>query len=166
MPTVRNLTSLRPLAWQGPLAGGYWPAVAMVLAALTPFLVLTSSIPPLSGLIGPDVGLGDSGMEMSAGMADAAYCFGTILAVQLTARLPGRRLLVLYAAVFTLASVVTATAAAPAPFFIGRLVQGLTTSLMLITAAPALVLGFPTPRLRSTAMVMNMGSSARSRSGR
>lgn len=152
-----NVLSLRPLEWRGPLAGGYWPAVAMVLAALTPFLVLTSSIPPLSGLIGPDVGLGDSGMEMSAGMADAAYCFGTILAVQLTARLPGRRLLVLYAAVFTLASVVTATAAAPGPFFIGRLVQGLTTSLMLITAAPALVLGFPTPRLRSTAMVMNMG---------
>jgi MFS family permease len=154
---LRNLTSLRPLDWRGPLAGGYWPAVAMVLAALTPFLVLTSSIPPLSGLIGSSVGLGDSGMEMSAGFADAAYCFGTILAVQLTARLPGRRLLVLYAAVFTLASVLTATASAPAPFFIGRVVQGLTTSLMLITAAPALVLGFPTPRLRSTAMVMNMG---------
>jgi MFS family permease len=154
---VRNLTSLRPISWRGPLAGDYWPAVAMVLAALTPFLVLTSSIPPLSGLIAPDVGLGDSGMEMSAGMADAAYCFGTILAVHLTARLPARRLLVLYAAVFTVASVVTATASAPAPFFVGRLVQGLTTSLMLITAAPALVLGFPTPRLRSTAMVMNMG---------
>jgi len=157
LSTVENAFSLRPIDWRGPLAGGYWPAVAMVLAALTPFLVLTSSIPPLSGLIGPDVGLGDSGMEMSAGMADAAYCFGTILAVQLTARLPGRRLLVLYAAVFTVASVVTATASAPAPFFIGRLVQGMTTSLMLITAAPALVLGFPTPRLRSTAMVMNMG---------
>ena len=154
---ARNILSLRPVDWRGPLAEGYWPAVAMVLAALTPFLVLTSSIPPLSGMIGGDVGLGNSGMEMSAGMADAAYCFGTILAVQLTARLPGRRLLILYATVFTLASVVTATASAPAPFFIGRLVQGLMTSLMLITAAPALVLGFPTARLRSTAMVMNMG---------
>jgi MFS family permease len=129
----------------------------MVLAALTPFLVLTSAIPPLDKLIAGDVGLGNAGMEMSAGMADAAYCFGTILAVQLTARLPGRRLLVLYAAVFTVASVVTATATDPGAFFAGRIVQGLTTSLMLITAAPALVLGFPTPRLRSTAMVMNMG---------
>lgn len=152
-----SLLSLRPLAWRGPLAGSYWPAVAMVLAALTPFLVLTSAIPPLDKLVAADVGLGNSGMEMSAGMADAAYCFGTILAVQLTARLPGRRLLVLYAAVFTVASVVTATAAGPGAFFAGRIVQGLTTSLMLITAAPALVLGFPTGRLRSTAMVMNMG---------
>jgi hypothetical protein len=53
----------------------------MVLAALTPFLVLSSASPPLEGLIGKDVGLGHSGMEMTAGIADAAYCFGTILAV-------------------------------------------------------------------------------------
>lgn len=50
---------------------------------------------------------------MSAGMADAAYCFGTVLAIQLTTRLPGRRLLLLYAALFTLASLVTAAAASP-----------------------------------------------------
>jgi hypothetical protein len=43
------------------------------------------------------------------------------------------------------------------PFFAGRILQGLTTSLMLITAAPALVLGWPIPRLRSTAAVMNVG---------
>jgi MFS family permease len=142
---------------RGPLRGSYWAAVAMVLCALTPFLVLTSAIPPLEGLIGADVGLGRSGLEMSAGMADAAYCFGTVLAVQLTTRLPGRRLLLLYAVVFTLASIVTAAASTPATFFAGRIVQGLTTSLMLITAAPALVLGWPTPRLRSTAAVMNVG---------
>ena len=135
LPQLGNVISLRPLGWRGPLAGGYWPAVAMVLAALTPFLVLTSAIPPLDKLIAGDVGLGNTGMEMSAGMADAAYCFGTILAVQLTARLPGRRLLILYAAVFTVASIVTATATDPGAFFAGRIVQGLTTSLMLITAA-------------------------------
>jgi hypothetical protein len=36
---------------------------------------------------------------------------------------------------------VTASASDPGAFFAGRIVQGLTTSLMLITAAPALVLG-------------------------
>jgi MFS family permease len=129
----------------------------MVLCALTPFLVLSSAAPPLAHLIGPGVHLGASGLEMNAGMADAAYCFGTILAVQLTARLPGRRLLVLYAAVFVVASVLTAAATAPAVFFAGRILQGLTTSLMLITAAPALVLGWPLHRMRITAIVMNMG---------
>jgi MFS family permease len=94
---------------------------------------------------------------MSAGMADAAYCFGTILAVQLVTRLPGRRLLVLYAGLFTIASVLTAAAASPEVFFAGRILQGLSTSLMLITAAPALALAFPPFRLRTTAMVMNMG---------
>jgi MFS family permease len=154
---LRDLFTLRPLAWRGPLAGSYWTAVAMVLAALTPFLVLSAAIPLLGKMIGPDVGLGGSGLEMSAGMADAAYCFGTILAVQLVTRLPGRRLLSVYAAVFTVASILTAAATSPEVFFAGRILQGLSTSLMLITAAPALVLGFPTARLRSTAMVMNMG---------
>lgn len=143
--------------FRGPLAGSYWAAVAMVLCALTPFLALSSSIPPLEGAIGHGVGLGSPGLEMSAGMADAAYCFGTVLAIQLVTRLPGRRLLILYAVVFTLATVMTALAASPVPFFAGRILQGLTTSLMLITAAPALVLGWPIPRLRSTAATMNLG---------
>jgi len=142
---------------RGPLASSYWAAVAMVICALTPFLVLTSAIPPLEGMIGGDVGLGSAGLEMSAGMADAAYCFGTVLAVQLVTRLPGRRLLFVYSLVFVLASVLTAAAASPAEFFAGRIFQGLTTSLMLITAAPALALGWPVMRLRSTAAVMNVG---------
>jgi len=151
------LLSPDPIAWRGPLAGSYAAAVVMVLCALTPFLVLSSAIPPLSARLADGVGLSDAGLEMSAGMADAAYCFGTILAVQLAARLPGRRMLLLYATAFVVASVLTAAATAPAVFFAGRIVQGLSTSLMLITAAPALVLGWPVARMRSTAMVMNMG---------
>src|ERR1700712_782801 len=129
----------------------------MFLCALPPFLALSSAIPPLEGSIGHDVGLGASGLEMSAGMADAAYCFGTVLAIQLVTRLHGRRRLRLSGIVFPLATILTAVAASPVPFFAGRILQGLTTSLMLITAAPALVLGFPTPRLRSTAATMNVG---------
>lgn len=129
----------------------------MVVAALTPFLVLSSALPAVEGMVAAGVGLGRSGIEMSAAMADAAYCFGTVLAVQLVTRLPGQRLLVLYAAVCTLASVAIAITTDPAIFFAGRIFQGLTTSLMLITAAPALVIGWPTSKLRWTAMVMNLG---------
>ncbi|WP_249009270.1 MFS transporter [Conexibacter sp. DBS9H8] len=154
---MRRLTSLSPLGWEGPLAGSYWSAVTMVIAALTPFLVLSAAVDPLQAAISHAVHLTGAGLEMNAGMADAAYCFGTILAVQLTSRLPGRRLLALYALVFTLASVLTALSASPVPFFIGRILQGMATSLMLITAAPALILAFPLARMRATAMVMNMG---------
>ncbi len=154
---MRRIFSLESLNWQGPLAGNYWSAVTLVLAALTPFLVLSAAISPLSSAINAGVHIGSAGNEMSAGMADAAYCFGTILAVQLASRLPGRRLLLVYASVFTAASILIALSHSPAPFFVGRVLQGISTSLMLITAAPALVLGFPLARMRSTAMVMNMG---------
>jgi len=142
---------------RGPLANRYSAGVAMVICALTPFLVLSSAIPPLEGMIGDSVGLGSSGLEMSAGLADAAYCFGTVLAVQLVTRLPGRRLLLVYSLTFTLASVLAAAATTPAMFFTGRILQGLMTSLMLITAAPALALGWPVAKLRWTAVVMNFG---------
>ena len=154
---MRRIFSLEPLPFRGPLAGSYWSAAALVLAALTPFLVLSAAIGPLGAQISSGVHIGAAGSEMSAGMADAAYCFGTILAVQLASLLPGRRMLLLYAAVFTAASVLIALAHSPALFFTGRILQGISTSLMLITAAPALVLGFPLARMRSTAVVMNMG---------
>jgi MFS family permease len=154
---MRRIFSLEPIRWQGPLAGNYWSAVTLVLAALTPFLVLSAAIGPLGSQISAGVHIGAAGSEMSAGMADAAYCFGTILAVQLASLLPGRRMLLLYATIFTAASVLIALAHSPALFFTGRILQGISTSLMLITAAPALVLGYPLARMRSTSMVMNMG---------
>ncbi len=154
---MRRIFSLEPLAFRGPLAGSYWSAAALVLAALTPFLVLSAAIGPLGAQISHGVHIGAAGSEMSAGMADAAYCFGTILAVQLASLLPGRRMLFLYAGIFTAASVLIALAHSPGVFFAGRILQGISTSLMLITAAPALVLGFPLARMRSTAVVMNMG---------
>ena len=40
-------------------------------------------------------------------------------------------------------------------FIAGRMLQGLCTSLLLISAAPPLFLGFPR-KLRPTAMIMNM----------
>jgi hypothetical protein len=52
-------------------------------------------------------------MEMTAGIADAAYCFGTILAVQLIARLPARRLLVVYDTADTLGFLVEAVEPPP-----------------------------------------------------
>ena len=80
-----------------------------------------------------------------------------MLAVQLAVHYPQRRLLVGYAAMFTLGSVLSATAWTPGLFIAGHIIQGLFTSMMLIAAAPALVLGWPTKRLPTTAMVMNVG---------
>jgi MFS family permease len=145
------------MSFKGPLADSYWAAVALVILALTPFLVLTSAVTSLNPLIGKDVGLSSAGLELTAGMANAAYCFGTVAAVQMTQRLPARRPLVGFSVLFVVASILAAWAPSAGLFVAGRVLQGLATALMLIAAAPALVIGWPKRRLRPTAATMNLG---------
>jgi MFS family permease len=144
------------MSFRGPLADSYWAAVALVLLALTPFLVISSAAFPLQETLANGTGLGQRGLELTAGMADAAYCFGTVAAVQMLMRLPGRRLLLLFASLFVVSSVLAAWAPTAGLFVVGRVLQGLTTGLMLIAAAPPLVTGWPKPRMRPTAVAMNL----------
>lgn len=146
-----------PSNFKGPLAESYPAAVTLVLLALTPFLVLTSATFPLSEVIGKGVGLSSAGMEMTAGMANAAYCVGTVVAVQLTQLLPARRMVVLFSSLFVVSSVLAAWAPSAGVFVAGHVLQGLATSLMLIAAAPPLVIGWPTRRLGPSAVTMNLG---------
>ena len=78
------------------------------------------------------------------------------MAVQFAQHLPQRRMMVLYATVLVLGSVLAAAATDPAMFIVGHVLQGLCTSLLLIAAAPPLFLGYPAGKLRWTAMIMNM----------
>ncbi|HVV90219.1 MAG TPA: MFS transporter, partial [Solirubrobacterales bacterium] len=141
---------------QGPLADNYWAAVALVIFALTPFLVLTSAVGSLNESIGRSLHLGEAELEMTTGMANAAYCFGTVLSIQLLTRLRPRRLLVALVALFVVASAITAWAPSAGLFVAGRVTQGLVTSMMLIAAVPPLVIGWPKRRMRPTAMTMNL----------
>jgi MFS family permease len=141
---------------KGPLADNYWAAVALVTLALTPFLVLTSAVGSLDELIGGSLHLSQAELGMTTGMANAAYCFGTVLSIQLITRLPPRRVLLILIVAFVLASVATAWAPSAGPFIAGRVVQGLATSMMLIAAVPPLVIGWPKRRQRSTAVTMNL----------
>ena len=142
---------------KGPLTGSYWSAVLLVVCALVPFLGLSSALGPLLPTLEQDLHLSGQALQLTLGMSNAAYALGTVLAVQLAVHYPQRRLLVVYAAMFTLGSVLAATAITPGLFIAGHVVQGLFTSMMLIGAAPALVLGWPSSRLPTTAMVMNLG---------
>lgn len=141
---------------RGPLADSYAAAAALVICALIPYLALTSAITPLTTIIGRQVGLGAQALQLTNGMANAGYAFGTVLAVQLAVHLRGRRLLILYAALFLIGSVLTALALTPGLFIAGRVLQGTCTSLMLIAAVPPLVVGWPIKRMPITAVVMNL----------
>ncbi|HEY1596070.1 MAG TPA: hypothetical protein VGF74_11785, partial [Thermoleophilaceae bacterium] len=122
------------MRFRGPLSESYPAAVVLVICALVPYLVLTSAVAPLEQLVQKDTGLSSSALQLTNGMANAAYSFGTVLAVQLTMRLRGRRLLVLFASLFLAGSVLAAWAPSAGWFVAGRVTQGLTTGLMLIAA--------------------------------
>jgi MFS family permease len=141
---------------RGPLAESYWGAVALVVFALTPYLALSTGLLPLGPVFAKGIGLSEQSLQLTSGMANAGYAFGTVAAVQLAVHLRGRRLLVLYASMFVLGSVLAAGAWTPGLFIAGRVIQGLFTSLMLIAAVPALVVGWPAKRMPSTGAVMNM----------
>jgi hypothetical protein len=65
-------------------------------------------------------------------------------------------MLLLYAALFVVGSVMTALAITPGFFIAGHVLQGLTTSLMLIAAVPPLVVGWPPSKMPWTGVTMNL----------
>ena len=141
---------------QGPLAGRY-PAVAgMVLLALIPYLALSAALEPITPIIAEQLHASAQTMSLGAGLSNAAYAVGTVLAVGLAQHYPQRRMLLIYAVLLVIGSILAASAGSAPVFIIGRVIQGLCTSLLLIAAVPPLALGYPTSRLKSTAMIINM----------
>jgi MFS family permease len=142
--------------FKGPLADSYPAAVVLVVCALVPYLVLTSALTPLMQVITKDLGMSNKGFQLTEGLADAGYAFGTVLAVQLAQHLRQRRMLLLYVALFVLGSIATAAATVPWLFAAGHILQGTCTSLMLIAAVPPLVIGWPVEKTKWTAVTMNV----------
>jgi MFS family permease len=141
---------------QGPLAGRYPAAAAMVMFALIPYLALSAAIGPITPIIGHDLHIGSQAMSLGSGMANAAYAVGTVMAVQFAQLLRQRRMMVLYVSLLVIGSILAAAAQNPAMFIAGHVLQGLCTSLLLIAAVPPLALSFGVEKFRSTAVIMSM----------
>ncbi|TDO18788.1 putative MFS family arabinose efflux permease [Mycobacterium sp. BK086] len=141
---------------QGPLAGRYPAVAAMVTLALIPYLALSAALDPLVPIISEQLHMTTQEMALSSGLGNAAYAVGTVLAVQFAQHLPQRRMLLVYAVVLVVGSVIAAAAPNATAFIGGHVLQGLATSMLLIAAAPPLTIGFPRDRLRNTAVIMNM----------
>ncbi|GIH15164.1 MFS transporter [Rugosimonospora africana] len=141
---------------RGPLAGRY-PAVAtMVALALIPYLVLSAALQPVMPIISQQLHMSTEEINLAGGLANAGYALGTVLSVQLAQHLPQRRMLIVYATILVIGSVLAAAANGPALFITGHVLQGLCTSLLLIAAVPPLVTGFPLAKVRPTAVIMNL----------
>src|ERR1700722_17083897 len=141
---------------QGALAGRYPAVAAMVMFALIPYLALSAALQPLTPIIAKQLHTSVQTMSLSSGLANAAYAAGTMLAVMFAQHLPQRRMLIVYATLLVIGSVLAAAAQDPGMYIAGHVLQGLCTSLLLISAVPPLVTGFPSSKLRTTAMIMNL----------
>jgi MFS family permease len=141
---------------QGIWTGRYPAAAAMVIFALVPYLALSAALQPITPIIAGDLHMSLQAMSLTSGMANAGYAVGTVLAVLLAQHLPQRRMLVIYAALLVLGSVLAAAAPDAGFFIAGHVLQGLCTSLLLIAAVPPLVVAFPLAKLRWTAMILNV----------
>jgi MFS family permease len=128
----------------------------MVIFALVPYLALSAALEPITPIIAKDLHMSLQAMSLTSGMANAGYAVGTVLAVLLAQHLPQRRMLVLYAALLVLGSVLAAAAPDAGFFVAGHVLQGLCTSLLLIAAVPPLVVSFSLSKLRWTAMILNV----------
>ena len=65
-------------------------------------------------------------------------------------------MLLVYGTMLVAGSVLAAAATSPAMFIAGHVLQGLSTSLLLIAAAPPLFLGYPAKKLRWTVIILDM----------
>src|ERR1700679_3513279 len=141
---------------RGPLAGRYAAVAAMVMFALIPYLALSAALNPLTPVIANQLHTSLQTMSLSSGLGNAAYALGTVLAVQFAQHLPQRRVMVIYAVLLVIGSVLAASAQDAQMFIVGPVIQGLCTSLLLIAAVPPLAIGYPANKLRDTAVIMNM----------
>jgi len=128
----------------------------MVMAALIPYLALSAAVGPVMPIITRDLHTTPQAIAIGVGLANAAYAVGTVLAVQFAQLLPQRRVLLVYAFVLVVGSVLTASAQNVYMYSAGQILAGLCTSLLLIAAVPPLSLGFPASKLKITGMIMNM----------
>jgi MFS family permease len=141
---------------RGLLAHRYSASAAMVVFALIPYLALSAAIGPITPTIAHELHTSLQTMSLASGMANAGYAVGTVLAVQFAQHLPQRSMMLLYGVMLVVGSVLAAAAQGPAMFIAGHVLQGLSTSLLLIAAVPPLALGFGAAKLRQTAVIMSM----------
>jgi MFS family permease len=128
----------------------------MVVSALVPYLALSAAMGPLEPAIRRQLHMSAQTMSLASGLANAGYAVGTVVAVQFAQHLPQRRMMVSYGVLLVLGSIITAAAQNPAMFIVGHILQGFSTSLLLIAAVPPLALGFGAAKLRETAVIMSM----------
>lgn len=139
------------------LRGTYAMAVLLALLALCPSLVLSTGLLPLTGAMATDLGTSQTWLQVANGLSNAAFAVGVVFAAQLAQRFVQRRLFLSYSAAFLVGSLLAALAPSLPLLLVGRVLQGGTTGLMMISALPPLITRFGVRRLPWTVAIVNLG---------
>lgn len=142
---------------QAPLQGRYWLTVLFVLLALVPDLLLSTGVPMLRQSLAHQLHTSMATIDLAETFSNAGWAFGAVLASYLALHYPTYKLNLLYEAVFIVGSLLGLVAPA-APFIVaGRILQGTSTGMLLVSTLPPLIRNFPKERLTSTAAVVDIG---------
>lgn len=140
-----------------PLAGNYPTAVALALLALCPFIVLSTATLLFRRELVADLKTTMFGVQLAGALANAGYAFGAVAAADLIQRRPKWSLYLVCEAGFVVGSVLCAVSPGIVAFTIGRVVQGVTTGMLLVAALPPLVTNHGVGRLPLTVAFVNLG---------
>lgn len=139
------------------LEGRYVPTLAIALAALVPYILVTSASDLYRDQLLSDVGISKSGLELASSMATAGYAFGALLAGDLINRFEKKHLFVIAEAIAVLAWGGASAATNAWLFGIAFAFTGFTTGLLLVIALPPTVQQFPSSQVPLTAAFINIG---------
>ncbi len=142
---------------RAPLAGRYPTGVAMALLGLCPFIVLTTAFTLVSGQIETDLHTSMFAANLSNALSNAGYAFGAVSAADLVLRIPQRWLYIGSEAVFVAGSLLAVTASGIGVFTAGRILQGVTTGILLVVALPPLITNYGTDKLPLSGLFVNLG---------
>lgn len=140
-----------------PLAGQYWPTVLFVLLALCPDLFLSTGMTVARQSVSGSLHAPLSAIALGETFSNAGWAFGAVLASDLAQRFSGWKLNVFYEAVFIVGSILGAAAPTAAFLVAGRILQGTATGMLLVSALPPIIRGFPVEKLGITAGVTDLG---------
>jgi predicted MFS family arabinose efflux permease len=140
-----------------PLQESYWTTVAIVIAVLSPHIVVSTGFFLLGRHQAADLHTTKVALQVAEGFADAGYAFGALLAGDLIQRLPQRRLFFACSGPLVAGFLLSATAPGIVQYASGRVLQGLATGLLLVVAVPPLVQRFPPARMPQTTAMINIG---------
>jgi predicted MFS family arabinose efflux permease len=135
----------------------YTPLLCAALFALVPYILVASGESLYRQQVMRDIGAGANALSVIAGLSVAGYAFGALLAGDLINRVHHRTLFIANEVLFVIGWCVVAAAPGAWTYGIGRVLAGFATGLLLVTALPPVVRGFPPGRTPFTAAFVNIG---------